>query len=95
MTNEKLYKVDEVCEQLQISPHTLLKWYQWERYSIRDGKVDSTYLPQPEKLKSSKGQPKVWTQEQIEELRVFKSNMVVGRNGRFGKYSNPLHKEEK
>lgn len=95
MTNEKLYKVDEVCEQLQISPHTLLKWYQWEKYSIRDGKVTEQFLPQPIKLENQKGQPKAWTQEQIEQLKVFKENMVFGRNGRFGKYSNPLHNQKK
>lgn len=94
MQNEKMYRVDDVCKELGISTHTLLKWYQWEQYELRDGKVDKNYLPIPEKNLHMKGRPKFWTADQIAELKAFKESIVFGRHGRYGKYSNPLHKED-
>jgi hypothetical protein len=94
MSNEKIYLIDEVCEILKVSTHTLQKWYQWERYELRDGIVSENYLPIPNKLTNKRGKPKFWTENQIKELQKFKNEIVMGRNGRFGKYSNPLHKKE-
>lgn len=94
MSNEKMYLIDEVCEKLNISTHTLQKWYQWERYELKDGVVTENYLPIPNKLTDRRGKPKVWSEKQLKELQKFKNEMVMGRNGRYGKYSNPLHKKE-
>jgi len=93
MSNEKKYRVDEVCEKVGISQHTMIRWYYWEGCELRDGVITERYLPIPEKDISKRGKPKYWTEEQIEQLKEFKKNMVVGRHGRYGKYSNPLHKE--
>lgn len=94
MSNEKTYLLNEVCEEVNISIHTLQKWYQWERYELKEGLVSKNYLPIPTKLTDKRGKPRIWTESQVEELKKFKENMVIGRKGRFGKYSNPLHKKE-
>jgi hypothetical protein len=94
MTNEQKYRADEVCEQVGISPHTLIRWYYWENCELRDGIVEERYLPIPQKDISMRGKPKFWTKKQVEQLKEFKNNMVNGRHGRYGKYSNPLHKKE-
>lgn len=94
MSDEKIYLRDELCNELGISVHTLQKWYQWERYELSDGTVKQPYLPQPQQMEGLRGSPNYWTAEQLEILKKHKESMVVGRNGRYGKYSNPHHKEE-
>lgn len=94
MSNEKTFRANEVCEALNISIHTLQKWYQWEKYELRDGIVSQKYLPEPTKILDQRGKPKTWTEKQIQQLQEFKKSIVSGRHGRYGKYTNPLHKKE-
>lgn len=91
MTQQKIYRTGEVCELLNISPHTFAKWYQWERAQLKDGSITERYLPVADKLTNQRGKPKIWTQEQVEQLREYKNSIVYGRHGKYGKYSNPLH----
>ncbi len=95
MSNEKTYRINDVCKELGISVHTIQKWYQWERYALEDGSAKKHYLPQPQKLMDQRGKPKFWTEAQLKELKKYKDSIVVGRYGKYGKYSNPLHKEDK
>lgn len=95
MVNEKLYKANEICEKLKITNWTLRNWYSWEKKRIENGIVDKPYLPKPEILTNAKGKPRVWTKEQFEELKNYQKNIVTGRNGIYGIYSNPAYKETK
>lgn len=95
MSNKKVYRIDEVCKELNVSVHTLQKWYQWESRSLIEGTITERYLPVPEKLMNERGKPKIWTSSQIKELKKYASSIVVGRNGKYGRYTNPLHKQTK
>lgn len=94
MSNEKTYRANEVCEILGISIHTFQKWYQWEKAQLKDGSITKNYLPVPEKLTNQRGKPKYWTEKQVQQLKEYKSTIVVGRYGKYGKYSNPLHNKK-
>lgn len=95
MSKQKTYRMLDLCKELGISVHTLSKWYQWEKLSLKDGLVKEPYLPVPEKLMNERGKPKIWTQQQLDQLRDYKSHIVMGRNGNYGRYSNPLNKNYK
>lgn len=94
MNEQKKYTIREAADMLNISPHTLQRWYHWQMRELTEGVIEEEYLPKPERLKSKRGAPNVWTSEQIEELRKHKESIVVGRNGRYGKYTNPQHHEK-
>lgn len=93
MNNEKMYSANDVCKALKITNYTLSNWYRWERKRVSEG--CEPYLPQPQKLEHTKGSPRLWTKEMVEELRLYQKNIVSGRNGIYGVYSNPYHKETK
>lgn len=95
MSNEKMYSNNEVCEILKISTWTLINWYQWQKKQIAKGLIEEEYLPKPIKLEHEKGKPNKWTEEMIEQLKNYQSTIVVGRNGIYGAYTNPLHFETK
>ena len=84
-----MYKADEVCNKLGITIWTLTNWYQWERISLEDGSLSERVLPTPEKLLEVKGKPRVWSDDQIDALRYFQSQIVKGRNGIMAKVTNP------
>lgn len=92
---EKMYNLEAVCVELGITPHTLAKWTQWEKNQLRDGLIDKPYLPVPIKQEHTKGRPKLWTQTMVNQLKEHKKNMVTGRNGIYGMYTNPNHKNTK
>lgn len=94
MSSEKTYRRNDLCEVLGISVHTLQKWYQWERYSLSDGTVTEKYLPEPHVFETERGKPQYWTEEQLEQLKAYRDSIVVGRKGKYGKYTNP-HWHEK
>ena len=94
MVENKNYYANDVCEILNISNYTLSNWYRWERKCLKDGGADKPYLPQPNYEMDVKGKPRYWTSEQIKQLESYKKNIVHGRNGKYGKYTNPLHKEK-
>lgn len=91
MSNTQMYRADEICKELNISNWTLMNWYRWEKKLLNSGEVEVPYLPVPERVTCEKGQPRIWTSEQLEQLKDFKKHIIVGRNGSFGKYSNPNH----
>lgn len=95
MSKELLYQAANVCEQLNITQWTLRNWYAWEKKQLNSNIISETYLPKPQILEHQKGKPRVWTQEQIEQLKEYKKNIITGRNGIFGAYSNPTHFETK
>lgn len=88
-----MYSADEVCKELKVSSWTLSNWYRWEQKLISDG--NESYLPAPIKLEHTKGTPRRWTESMIEQLREYQKSIVTGRNGIYGVYSNPYHKETK
>lgn len=85
----------EVCKILGISVHTFAKWYEWQSRLLKEGKITEPYLPQPQPLITLRGKPNGFTDEQIEQLKQYQKTIVHGRNGVYGIYSNPLHKETK
>lgn len=95
MTNVKLYSVDEVCKKLKITPYTLENWYRYETKLVDSGEVKERYLPKPIKLEHTKGSPRRWNEQMILQLKNYQKTIVFGRNGIYGKYSNPLHKQTK
>lgn len=95
MVENKLLNLNEVCVLLNISPHTLKTWYNWESKQLKQNLICERYLPIPQKMEHTKGQPRMWTGEMVDELKEFKEHIVTGRNGKFGMYSNPNHKETK
>lgn len=94
--NEKvLLNATQVCEELKITKYTLSNWYNWERLQLRDGIIKIPKLPKPLVAKDKKGKPRMWTQEMLEELKNYQKGIIMGRNGSYGKYSNPYYKETK
>lgn len=91
MSNEKKYRVYELCEALGISFYTLSNWYRYQSKRLEAGEVTEKYLPEPIRLEDIKGKPRIWTETMLEELREYQKNIVTGRNGIYGKYSNPLY----
>jgi hypothetical protein len=91
----KEYKLRDVCDELQISNWTLRNWYMWETKALADGIITEAQLPQPIRLEHTKGTPRIWTEEMVEQLKEFQRNIVSGRNGIFGVYSNPNYKNTK
>lgn len=98
MKNEKttvavksLYNATEVCEALGISHHTLSFWYRLERKQLSEGLITESYLPEPIKMKNLRGKPNMWDTNMLEALKNFKANIVTGRNGINGAYTNPNH----
>ena len=91
----KEYKLMDVCNELQISNWTLRNWYMWENKALKDGLIDKPQLPQPKRLEHSKGSPRIWDEEMVKQLKEYQQNIVMGRNGIFGVYSNPEHKNTK
>ena len=93
MSNEKLFTADEICKELHITIYTLRNWYSWEKKRIRAG--EKSYLPQAIRLEHTKGKPRVWDANMLEQLKEYQKTIVTGRNGIYGVYSNPFHKETK
>ena len=91
MSNEKEYRVHDVCVALDISFYTLSNWYRYQSKQLQEGVISEKYLPEPIRLDDIKGKPRVWTQKMVDELKVYQENIVMGRNGIYGKYSNPLY----
>lgn len=84
-----MYKANEVCDILGITIWTLTNWYQWERISLEDGTINERVLPIPTKVPNVKGKPRMWSDEQLEELKQFQTAIVRGRNGIMAKVTNP------
>lgn len=90
--NKKYYNIDETCKKLKISRQTLNNWYRWEMHQLKDGIVTAHYLPIPMKDIKMRGKPRYWDDDMIDILKVYKKSMIIGRNGKFGKFTNPSHK---
>lgn len=94
--NEKvLLNATQVCEELKITRYTLSNWYNWERLQLRDGIIKMPKLPKPLVAEGQKGKPRMWTQKMLIELKEYQKGIIMGRNGSYGKYSNPYHKDTK
>ena len=92
MSENKTYSQTELCEELNISTHTLTHWYSLEAVQLKEGLITEKYLPEPIRISDRRGKPRVWTQEMVDALRTYQSKIVTGRNGIYGAYSNPNHK---
>ena len=86
--DECVYSKKDVCEILGISTFTLDSWYSWERKEIKSKSVNDFYLPKPMQASNEVGRPLRWSLDMIDSLRVYKSRIVRGRNGKYGKYTN-------
>lgn len=91
----KEYKLMDVCAELNISNWTLRNWYMWENKALKDGLIDKSRLPEPIRREHTKGTPRIWTQKMVDQLKEYQKSIVSGRNGIFGVYSNPEHKNTK
>ena len=74
---------------LGISEFTLDSWYMWESKDLKEDENKEHYLPIPIKDKTLKGCPRRWSLDMIIDLRDFQNKMIRGRNGKYGKYTNP------
>lgn len=92
---EGFYTTQEICEQLGITSYTLTNWYSWEKKRLAEGDVDEPYLPVPHRMYDLKGRPRMWDIQMLNQLKEYQAGIIVGRNGIYGKYSNPYHKETK
>ena len=92
---EGYYNLNQLCEKIDVSIWTIRNWYSWERRLLNEGKITEPYLPQPKKFEDVKGKPRMWTESDVVELTKYKDNMVTGRNGVYGQFTNPEHKETK
>jgi hypothetical protein len=90
-----MYNASETCKILGITSFTLTNWYAWERKLIKSGRISEPYLPQPIRITNKKGKPRMWDSAMVEQLRAYQKTIVVGRNGKFGEFSNPSHKNTK
>lgn len=95
MSKQKEYRVYELCNELGISFYTLSNWYRYQTKQLQEGVITERYLPEPIRLEDIKGKPRVWTEKMVSELREYQKNIVTGRNGVYGKYSNPLYYDTK
>lgn len=95
MSTQIEYRAADVCRELNITNYTLTNWYTWEHKRIASGEVTEPYLPEPQRLTEQKGKPRVWTKEQVDQLRDYQSHIVVGRNGIYGEFTNPVHTQTK
>lgn len=93
MAKKKMYNVNELCEALEISYFTLTNWYKWENKRLKSGEVTEHYLPEPYRMKGQRGNPRAWDTKMLKALKKYKSSIVIGRNGIFGEYTNPVHKQ--
>lgn len=88
-----VFNLKAVCEQLKISQYTLANWYRYEHIKVARG--EQPYLPEPIRDENERGKPRYWTEEMVNELKDYKSKIIVGRNGVYGEFSNPYHFETK
>ncbi len=95
MKTSKFILKNEVCEILGVSVHTFDKWYNWQYKLLKEGKIEKPYLPKPTPLLDQRGKPNGWTNKQIKELVEYQKSIIHGRNGTYGMYSNPMHRETK
>lgn len=86
---ECIYSREDVCSLLGISVFTMRSWYNWQKKQIEEGIVQEEYLPHPQRIVNAKGQPLMWSLDMIDDLRMYQSSIVKGRNGKYGKYTNP------
>ena len=93
--DENVYNIKELCDELGVTLWTVRNWYGWEKKLLAENKDMKKYLPEPINLVNLKGKPRVWTKEMVDELKEYKKSIIVGRNGAYGKYSNPNHKNTK
>lgn len=90
-----MYSAYEICKELNITIYTLSNWYRWEKKQIKEGLVEQAYLPEPIRIPNVKGKPRRWDSNMLKQLKKYKEHIVIGRNGVYGVYSNPLYKETK
>lgn len=93
MSTEKTFDYDQTAAALKISRHTLKTWYLWESKQLREGSITEHYLPRPHIEHNKRGNPRYFTSSDIKELKKYKETIVVGRKGKYGRFSNPNHKE--
>lgn len=79
-----MWLAKEVCEELGITRYTLTNWYSWEKKALKAKLLDHRVLPIPSRINHSAGQPLYWTKSQVEELKEFQKNIIVGRKGLMG-----------
>ena len=93
MSKAKKYSYDETAVELNISRHTLKTWYLWESRQLKEGSITECYLPRPHIEEKKRGNPRYFTYADIKALKKYHSTIVVGRKGKYGRFSNPNHKE--
>lgn len=86
-TNTETFSMEQICDYIGISSHTLKAWYMWEKKDIANGFVKEPYLPQPNRNTFKPGKPREWTHAQLEQLMEYKLTHPRGRSGIHGRYT--------
>lgn len=90
-----IYNIEQVSKMLGVTIYTVRNWYMWQNKLIKSGEVEKKYLPIPEKQIHAKGKPSMWSLEMIDDLRMYQKDIVRGRNGNYGKFTNQKAKLDK
>ena len=83
--NNGFYTATEVSQQLNISVKTLTNWYNWYNDETIEKPKDTPTIPTYRQ--DHPRSPRLWTTEQINQLKVFQEWIPRGRNGVMGRYS--------
>lgn len=89
--NEKQYlKVEEVALRVGVSVATINGWYRWARAN-----TDHEYaLKLPQYVNPKPGQPRLWTEDAIDQLKAFRALIPHGRAGFLGRKNSMIWREE-
>jgi len=88
---ERMLRAVEVALLLNISVPTLSNWYKFKR--LHPDNEMCKYLPEPEQKAAR--QTRYWKESDIANLLIFKSQVVMGRNGFMGSVTQQYAKKGK
>lgn len=72
------YRKEAVASKLNCALSTLLSWYKWKK--LYPNHELAKLLPEPNR----EGRVLVWTEDDIEQLKLFQSSIPHGRGGILG-----------
>ena len=86
MRDTKMLTASNVANKLNISVKTLTNWYKW---AFDDAiQKPENYPKLPEYTQSYQRGPRLWTESDVEQLKLFQSWLPRGRNGVMGEVSS-------
>ena len=81
---KKLLNAMDVAYRVGVSVPTLNRWYGWWEWK-KDKEVGTPELPKFNQY--GKRRARYWTEEDVEKIKIFKSWIGKGMNGKMGEYN--------